>query len=442
MFTTEFKLGDGMRAKLLIVDDEPEVLKALERFLKNHFELHLFDNAKDALNFLAHTHCHLILSDMKLPLISGAEFLSHATKLSPLSKKVVLTGHADIEDAKTAVNDANISRYFTKPWGNKELLTGLSELVTLYNEEQKSKRVLQSLKGSNLQLSVAKRSMKHTIQSMLVKHSEVNQQNEELFSLNDELIGFSARLINLLVGDDTGHNYRIAQQAQLIAKILGVDNTGQEAIYLAGLYYSIGVASLPDQLRNKTIDKMSFSQKQQWARSAQISSEILKEIPPFEKAANIVKHIFEHVDGTGLPDKLIGDDIPLGSKILALVIHYDHVLQGKVYSYLLNQEEALIKVKSLVDKAFDSKVLRAFELLLSRKNTENFEYAISANKIIEGMVASQDVLNQHGKILIAKNISISGALIDALLSYQKTKDSPVIVFVKSQVEEQVKCANG
>ena len=81
-------------------------------------------------------------------------------------------------------------------------------------------------------------------------------------------------------------------------------------------------------------------------------------------------------------------------------------------------------------------------LLLSRKNTENFEYAISANKIIEGMVASQDVLNQHGKILIAKNISISGAMIDALLSYQKTKDSPVIVFVKSQVEEQVKCANG
>ena len=81
-----------MRAKLLIVDDEPEVLKALERLLKKHFELYLFDNAEEALVFLANTHCHLILSDMKLPRMNGAEFLSHATKLSPLSKKVVLTG--------------------------------------------------------------------------------------------------------------------------------------------------------------------------------------------------------------------------------------------------------------------------------------------------------------------------------------------------------------
>jgi len=430
-----------MRAKLLIVDDEPEVLKSLARLLKKHFELHLFDNAEEALAFLTNTHCHLILSDMKLPRMNGAEFLNHATKLSPLSKKVVLTGHADIDEAKDVVNNANISRYFTKPWQNKELLSGLSELVTLYNEEQKHKRVIHSLKGSNFKLSAAKKVMNETIENMLISHSQTNQQNEELFHLNDELIDFSARLINLLVGDDTGHNYRIAQQARLIAKILNASNEEQEAIYLAGLYYSVGLASLPEELRNLTREEMSPMQQHQWISSVQVSAEILQEIKPLAAVAHIVQHIYEHFDGTGLPDKLAGDDIPLGARILFVVICYDRILQGKVYSYTLGQEEALNKIKSLSNKVFDANVLKAFELLLGKKDAENFEYAISVDKIEEGMVASEDVVNHHGQTLIAKNVIISQAMIEALLLYNKTRKLPMTIFVKSQIEDDMKYSN-
>lgn len=430
-----------MRAKLLIVDDEPEVLKSLARLLKKHFELHLFDNAEEALVFLTNTHCHLILSDMKLPGMNGAEFLNHAAKLSPLSKKVVLTGHADIDEAKDVVNNANISRYFTKPWQNKELLSGLSELVTLYNEEQKHKRVIHSLKGSNFKLSAAKKVMNETIENMLISHSQTNQQNEELFHLNDELIDFSARLINLLVGDDTGHNYRIAQQARLIANILNASNEEQEAIYLAGLYYSVGLASLPEELRSLTREQMSPMQQHQWISSVQVSAEILQEIKPLTAAAHIVEHIYEHFDGTGLPDKLAGDDIPLGARILFVVIRYDRILQGKVYSYTLSQEEALSKIKSLSNKVFDANVLKAFELLLGKKDSENFEYAISVDKVEEGMVASEDVVNHHGQTLIAKNVTISKVMIEALLQYNKTRKLPMTIFVKSQIADDMKCSN-
>lgn len=430
-----------MRAKLLIVDDEPEVLKSLERLLKKHFELHLFDNAEEALVFLTNTHCHLILSDMKLPRMNGAEFLSRATKLSPLSKKVVLTGHADIEEAKEVVNNANISRYFTKPWQNKELLSGLSELVTLYKEEQKHKRVIHSLKGSNFKLSAAKKVMNNTIENMLVEHSQTHQKNEELFYLNDELIDFSARLINLLVGDDTGHNYRIAQQARLIAKILNASSEEQEAIYLAGLYYSVGLASLPEELRCLTREQMSPAQQHQWISSVQTSAEILREIKPLRAAATIVQHIYEHFDGSGLPDKLAGDDIPLGARILFVVIRYDRILQGKMYSYTLSQQEALSKIKSLSGKVFDARILKAFELLLGKKESEHFEYAISADKVVEGMVASEDVLNHHGQKLIAKDVVISQAMIDALLQYEGTRKSSMTIFVKSQLDNQVKCAD-
>ena len=424
-----------MRAKLLILDDEPEVLKALERLLRNHFELHLFDNAQEALVFLKETHCHLILSDMKLPNMNGAEFLSHASKLSPLSKQIVLTGHADIEEAKDVVNNANVSRYFNKPWQNKELLIGLSELVSEYKDEQKKQRFINSLKGSHSRLSVDKAVMSSAIENMLVEHSETNYQNEELLASNDQLIDFSAQLVNLLLGDEGGHNYRIAQQAKLIAQLLGADERTQKATYLAGLYYSVGIASMPENLKNLTIEKMTYSEKQQWISSVSISAGLVRNAQVLNPVADIIQHIYEHVDGTGSPDKLHGDEIPLGARVLALVIYHDHLLTGKIYPYLLSHEEALIKLHALVGNTLDGKVLRVFEELINNPGDYEFEYAVSANKIVEGMIASQDLLNHHGQRLLAKNVVITAAMIEALQNYQEIKGRLSTVFVKSQIEK-------
>jgi response regulator RpfG family c-di-GMP phosphodiesterase len=421
-----------MRAKLLILDDEPEVLKALQRLLKSHFELYLFDNARDALLFLKDTHCHLILSDMKLPKMNGAEFLSHATKLSPLSKQIVLTGHADIEEAKVLVNSANVSRYYTKPWKNQELLSGLSELITEYNEQQKHKRLIHSLKGAHSKLSSDKEVMSNAIEGMLAEQSETNYQNEELIETNNQLIDFSAKLVNLLLGDVTGHNYRVAQQAKVLAKILGADKAEQNTTYLAGLYYAVGNAILPESLKKLTIEKMSYAQKQQWISSVSISAEILRDIKALFPVADIIEHIYEHIDGSGAPNKLVGDDISLGARILAVVIYHDHMLMGKVYHYALVHEEAMVKLHTLIGTVFDGKVVRAFETMMNNTQEYDFEYAISINKVAAGMVASQDLYNHNEQLLLAKDVVITEAMVEALSHYQETHDSLTTVLISSK----------
>jgi response regulator RpfG family c-di-GMP phosphodiesterase len=428
-----------MQARLMIVDDEPEVLKALQRFLKRHFEIHMFPDAQSALNFLQHTHCHLILSDMRLPHMSGAEFLEKASKISPTSKKIVLTGHADISEAKAVVNNANISRYFTKPWQNKELLAGLSELVSLYNEEHKHKKAISSLKGKNSQLNFTKKVMNNAIQGMLDEKLETSQQNESLSEFNEELICFSARLINLLVEDDTGHNYRIAQQAKLIAKSLSLSEQEQEDIYLAGLYYSIGMVGLSKQLKQLVMSQMTYTQKKEWFSLVEMSADILDDIHLLKPAAHIVKHIFERIDGSGKPNNLLDNDIPIGSKILSVVIHYDRILMGKVYQYTPTLDEAFIQTKSLVGKAFSAKVFNHFVALHEEPSVDEFEYATSPDNMIEGMIASQDLFNHNNQRLIAKDVVITESMITALKHYQVIKESPIIAYVKSQTEPKVQC---
>jgi response regulator RpfG family c-di-GMP phosphodiesterase len=425
-----------MKAKLMVVDDEPEVLNSLKRLLRAHFDLHLFLDAGEALEFLAHTHCHIIMSDMKMPKMNGCEFLTKAVAISPNSKTIVLTGHADIDEAKQVVNNAKISRYFTKPWKNKELLSELIELVNIYNEELLHKKKINLLVGSHSELSLAKQSMNHIIQDMLDDHLETNKRNERLSLINSEMIEFSVRLISLLLEDETGHNSRVAQQAKLIAQSMGLSKKEQKVIYLSGLYYSIGMISIPQHLRKLTIEKMTYSDRKQWMSFVQDSAKILTKIQLLKPTSHIIAHIFEHVDGSGLPDKLQNEEIPIGSKILALVIHYDRLLMGKVYQTPLSQEQAFSKLPPLIGKVFDSKVFVHLKKIFEQPGLKQFEYAINIEKLEENMVASQDIYNQNNQKLLAKNISITNVMIDSLMRYQENVGHPVIVYINSYKESE------
>ena len=107
---------------VLCVDDEPSVLTTLARGLEweNH-EVLRAENGQQALEILAERPVDLVISDMRMPLMSGTEFLCEVAGRWPDTVRVLLTGHADIQSAISAVNDGEIYRYLTKPCRNDEL---------------------------------------------------------------------------------------------------------------------------------------------------------------------------------------------------------------------------------------------------------------------------------------------------------------------------------
>jgi len=114
------------KPELLIVDDEEEVLNALNRVLRKEFQLHLFNEPLKALEFFQSNPVPLVISDMRMPLMDGATFLAKITELSHRTKRFLLTGHADINLTVAAVNEGKISHYFAKPWNNEELIYELN----------------------------------------------------------------------------------------------------------------------------------------------------------------------------------------------------------------------------------------------------------------------------------------------------------------------------
>jgi len=120
------------KPELLILDDEQEVLNALNRVLRKDFELYLFSDPHQALAFYEGSPVPLIISDMRMPIMDGATFLARISKIHHKSKRFLLTGHADINLTEAAVNEGDISHHFAKPWDNIELISKLKLSYNLY----------------------------------------------------------------------------------------------------------------------------------------------------------------------------------------------------------------------------------------------------------------------------------------------------------------------
>ncbi|MBU2226046.1 MAG: response regulator, partial [Gammaproteobacteria bacterium] len=113
---------------LLCVDDEPGILKSLQRlFVGQPYQLQLASSGKQALELMATLKIHLIISDMRMPEMNGAEFLAQAAKLQPDCYRMLMTGYADMASTVQAINLGKIHSYVQKPWNNQELLVLVDE---------------------------------------------------------------------------------------------------------------------------------------------------------------------------------------------------------------------------------------------------------------------------------------------------------------------------
>ncbi len=115
------------KAKVLIVDDEPSIIRTLTRVLKPHFEVFSASSGEDALTIIRHNQIHVILSDQKMPVMTGVQLLSKVKLLSSSTVRILLTGYSELDDVVASVNEGEIYRYINKPWDNDNLIDVIAE---------------------------------------------------------------------------------------------------------------------------------------------------------------------------------------------------------------------------------------------------------------------------------------------------------------------------
>ncbi|HEB75712.1 MAG TPA: response regulator [Nitrospirae bacterium] len=140
---------------ILLVDDEPNIISSLKRVLMDEqYTIFSANSGAEALDILKEQRIKVVISDERMPGMSGAEFLSIVRNRFPGVVRIVLTGHASIEAAMSAVNNGEIYRFFTKPWNDVELKLSIRSAVEKHDLEAENRRLLSIVRTQALELKL------------------------------------------------------------------------------------------------------------------------------------------------------------------------------------------------------------------------------------------------------------------------------------------------
>jgi diguanylate cyclase (GGDEF)-like protein len=173
------------RVRVLAVDDEPMNLELLERSLRRKYCVLAAPSPQRALEILrSESDVAVILSDYRMPGMTGAELLAHTVESHPYAKRVVITGYADSDNVIAAVNDGHIHYLIKKPWNHHELHQVLEQLVHGYELERENRQLLADLHRSNDSLRANERTLVRNL----------DEQGRDLLGANRELERVSREL--------------------------------------------------------------------------------------------------------------------------------------------------------------------------------------------------------------------------------------------------------
>ncbi len=144
--------SDLRRHTLLVVDDEPDVLESLRHLFHRVYRVLTADSGASALEILAREEVEVVLSDQRMPGMSGDAFLARARQIRPDAVRILFTGYADIQAVINAVNEGRIFRYILKPWDPAELEGIIKQAVEQFELLADRKRLIEQLQDTNAQL--------------------------------------------------------------------------------------------------------------------------------------------------------------------------------------------------------------------------------------------------------------------------------------------------
>ncbi len=148
-----------MQYKILVVDDEPTNIRLLERIFSRQYQVLSATSGKEAMELLRQHNVALIISDQRMPEMSGIDFLKHAAELRPRVIRIIISGYSDVNVLTEAINSGIIYRFISKPWNNEDLMQTVSKAIDHYEVIKRQYELLQANERLTTQLASIHRIM-------------------------------------------------------------------------------------------------------------------------------------------------------------------------------------------------------------------------------------------------------------------------------------------
>ncbi|HEX8692731.1 MAG TPA: HD domain-containing phosphohydrolase [Longimicrobium sp.] len=324
----------GSRPRVLVADDDPAVRRALRLMLGEAYDVGEAGDGNEALRLFEAEGADLVLSDLRMPGVSGLELLKRVKAADDAAAVIVLTGAGTMENAVQALR-LNADDYLVKPFHVDEVLLA------------------------------CERALEHR---RLVRENRFYQQHLE------ERVAEQARQIETMVVDalrslaaaiDTrddytgGHVERVARYAAATGRELGLPREELHALWVGALLHDVGKIAVSDAILHKPA-ALTSDEYAEMKRHPELGARVMESSSFLRPGLPAVLHHQERWDGSGYPAGLAGEEISLQGRIVAVVDTYDAIMSARPYRGAGTPEEAMAEIKRCSGTQFDPCVVEAF----------------------------------------------------------------------------------
>lgn len=415
---------------ILCVDDEPNILSSMKRlFRATGHRVLTAEGGAQAVALLDAEPVDLVISDMRMPGMDGAELLQRVRQRWPRITRLLLTGYADIASTIAAINEGRIHRYITKPWNDEELLMTVREAFERQSLRDEKERLEALTASQNESLRELNATLEHKVQE---RTSELSDANGRLHKNYLNSIKAFSHLIELRGGPLAGHARRVADLARRTARLLRLDDIQAHQLFIAALMHDIGHIGLSDHILGSPVSKLGSEDLARYRRHSELGEQSLMGMDDMPAVANLIRHHHERHDGRGFPDGLAGDQIPLGARILSIADAYDDLLSGHVISGSLHPAEAVALIRRGRGTQFDPAVADAFLAVFSQPTAPAAQrpLELQTDALQPGMVLALDFQSAEGVLLLAADHVLTEPLIARIRQFERRTRRPLMLAVK------------
>ena len=368
-----------MKERVLIVDDDANLLAGASRTLHPYFDVATAKGGEEALALMkSHGPFAAVVSDMHMPLMSGLDFLGRAAAEAPETVRLMLTGFPDQRIAIAAVNKGNIFRFLTKPCSPESLIQALEASVKQYRLVRAEKELLER-------------------------------------TLN----GCIRMLMELLAGADPISFGRSQVLRDDMRQFVMARKFSEVWIFeMAAMLSTIGCITVPPEVLKKSKAGLPLTQQEEeiLGQMPDAASKLLVNIPRLDAVGEIIRCQNKHYDGSSLPkEEMAGDDIPLGSRILKVLNDRLDLRESGL------PEDEIQEIMKGREGWYDPLVLKA-----ALADPENSSFPapffgtirhLTLKEILPGMMLAEDVLTSNGMLIVKAKTQVTAVLLQRLHNF-------------------------
>ena len=370
---------------VLFVDDEPNILKSLQRLLRpEEMNVLCASTGKEALEILDQTPTQVFVTDQRMPEMSGVDLLSAVRERHPEIIRMMLTGFTEIKVAVEAINQGEIYRLITKPWNDDELRATIRQAFEQADLKDEIKRLNRVTREQNFKLQDMNRNLEDKVRE---RTKQLANKHHELRTAYVQTVGALAEAVDAKDAYTRGHSERVGVYASKIAREMGFTKEFIERVYIAGLLHDVGKIGIRDAIITKP-GKLTEEEYEEIKRHPEIGAKILEPVDFLADIAPCVRHHHEWYDGStlGYPDRLRADAIPLPSRIILVADTVEAMTSDRPYRKALPIDRVVSELNKFSGSQFDPACAEAFLRLLDREG-ESFirsELKFDIYEFIEG----------------------------------------------------------